>query len=105
MLALLLVAACSGVSYCPMNSMAASASGPMSGTHDCCKTGLTGVPPACCHAGIETATTAVSPTSSPLATPAVVSLAWTLPPLGRDVVDLAAVSVHVHSPPSAFLRI
>lgn len=99
---LLFGAASAGRGYCPMGAPVPT--GEKAGSHDCCKKGLTGAKPGCCHA--DTAADAVVLKKS---APAV-----TLPAACARIVPLVEVAstyavatstVASHSPPPPVLRI
>jgi hypothetical protein len=101
---LLLVSISSIRRYCPMSAPVVASEG-MSGLHDCCKTGLTGGTPSCCHAdtgsnGVATLKSTwaavMLPALSVRFMPAVVPTPFAIAPLP---------SVSSHSPPPTVLRI
>lgn len=108
-LALLLGTAAVGRSYCPMRSPApapaSTAADAARDAHDCCKKGLTGAKPSCCHADTATNAVVLLKTASMLLLPCASS--WlTLPPIEVASVDALATSAVVSpSPPPRVLRI
>jgi len=81
----------------------ASAVGEQRDAHDCCKKGLTGARPGCCHADSGTVAVALLKTTSAVTLPAA---AWMVPlPVEATSVYARASSVAAHSPPPRVLRI
>jgi hypothetical protein len=101
---LVLGAAIAGRSYCPMRSPASTASGQRD-PHDCCKKGLTGARPSCCHADSGTVAIALLRTTPAVALPAGASWMVPLPVEATSVYGPGASSVASHSPPPRVLRI
>ena len=101
---LVLGVAIAGRSYCPMQSPA-SAVGEQRDPHDCCKKGLTGARPGCCHADSGTVAVALLKTTSGVAFPASASWMVPLPVEATSVYVPGASSVAAHSPPPRVLRI
>ncbi|HVR70733.1 MAG TPA: hypothetical protein VMT87_07780 [Vicinamibacteria bacterium] len=100
---LVLGVAIAGRSYCPMRSPA-SAAGEQREPHDCCKKGVTGARPSCCHADSGTVAVALLKTTSAVTLPAAAS--WMVPlPVEATSVYARASSVAAHSPPPRVLRI
>jgi len=94
-----------GRGQCFMQVVAAPAQAGTSAEHDCCKTGLTGGTPSCCHADMAPSTVARLKSASATALPA--PLSWVLPlPVVVAAAQAAAISVaSCHSPPPTVLRI
>lgn len=101
---LVLGAAIAGRSYCPMRSPA-STSGEKRDAHDCCKKGLTGARPSCCHGDSGTVAVALLKTTSAVTLPAGASWMLPLPVEATSVYAPEASSVAAHSPPPRVLRI
>jgi hypothetical protein len=101
---LVLGGAIAGRSYCPMRS-AASAAGSQRDAHDCCKKGLTGARPGCCHADSGTVAVALLKTTSAVTLAAGASWMVPLPVEATSVYGPGASSVASHSPPPRVLRI
>lgn len=90
--------------YCPMSAPPA-ASKRMAGAHDCCKTGLSGQTPGCCHADTAPNMVATLKSASAAATlPAVfIRFAPVTAPTRSTIA--AGPSVSSHGPPQTVLRI
>ena len=101
---LVLGAAIAGRSYCPMRSPA-SAAGGQRDPHDCCKKGLTGARPSCCHADSGTVAVVLLKTTSAVTLPAGASWIVPLPVEANSIYGARASSVASHSPPPRVLRI
>ena len=90
--------------YCPMSAPPA-ASKRMAGAHDCCKTGLSGQTPSCCHADTAPNTVATLKSASAAATLPAIFIRFA-PVTAPTRSAIAAVpSVSSHSPPLTVLRI
>ena len=103
-LLLVLGAATAVRSYCPMRSPASTA-GERQDAHDCCKKGLTGARPSCCHGDSRTVAVALLKTMSAVTLPAAASWMLPLPVEAASVYAPEASSVAAHSPPPRVLRI
>ena len=103
-LLLVLGAAMAGRSYCPMRSSVSTAS-EQRDAHDCCKKGLTGAKPSCCHTDSGTVAVALLKTTSGVTLPASASWVVPLPVEAISVYAAEASSVSAHSPPPRVLRI
>jgi hypothetical protein len=73
--------------------------------HSCCKKGLTGARPSCCHADSGAVAVAVVKTSPAVTLPAGTSWMVPLPVEATGVYAPEASSVAAHSPPPRVLRI
>lgn len=90
--------------YCPMSAPSA-ASKRIAGAHDCCKTGLSGQTPSCCHADTAPNTVATLKSAAAAATLPAVFIRFA-PVTAPAPSTIAAVpSVSSHSPPLTVLRI
>jgi hypothetical protein len=101
---LVLGAATAGRAYCPMRSPAPT-TGEQRDAHDCCKKGVTGANPSCCHA--DSVTVAVILLKSASVVTLSAASAWIVPlPVEAGSVFASATSaVASHSPPPRVLRI
>ena len=88
--------------YCPM-SVPAAAPQQMAGAHDCCKTGLTGQKPPCCHADPAPGAAATLTGAGAMTLP--VACISQMPTSGQAASASAGPSVSSHSPPTPVLRI
>jgi hypothetical protein len=100
---LVLGAAVGGRAYCPMPSPTPAA-GEQQDAHGCCKKGLTGAKPSCCHTDSVTVAVILLKTAA-VTLPA--GSSWKLPlPVEAAVVYGSVTStVAAHSPPPRVLRI
>ena len=74
--------------------------------HDCCKTGLSGKVPSCCHVGSAPAHIAVIKSPSAIAQPTVSATAMTLPrPVDRPRLASMRLASLSHGPPLTVLRV
>ena len=104
LMVLLLLSISSIRGYCPM-SVPVVESGQMAASHDCCKTGLTGQIPSCCHADIAPNTVATLKSTWAAATLPVVPVRI-MPAVAQSPSAIPAPpSVSSHSPPPTVLRI
>ena len=101
---LVLGAAIAGRSYCPMRSPASTA-GEQRDAHDCCKKGVTGARPSCCHADSGTVAIALLKTTTAVTLPAAASWMLPLPVEAPSLYIVNASSAAAHSPPPRVLRI
>ena len=101
---LVLGAAVTGRAYCPMQSPVPAA-GEQTDAHGCCKKGLTGAKPSCCHTDSVAVAVILLKTAASAALPA--GSAWKLPlPVeASSVYGSTTSTVAAHSPPPRVLRI
>lgn len=100
---LLFGAASAGRGYCPMRAPAPTG-GAQAGSHDCCKKGLTGAKPSCCHADTAADAVVLLKSVSAVSLPAVARIV----PVPVEVASAYAVATSTfaaHSPPPSVLRI
>ena len=90
--------------YCPMTVAVDAARGKAS-PHDCCKSGLTGKAPRCCHADSD-ANTQATIKAGPQPVRGVVTCAWMLAPSPEacGFAPKPSAFTSVHSPPPSVLR-
>ena len=100
---LVLGAAVTGRAYCPMRPPEAEA-GQKRDAHDCCKKGLTGAMPGCCHTdSVTVAVILLKTTAVTLPAASVWNLA--VPVEGASVHGSTSSTAAAHSPPPLVLRI
>jgi hypothetical protein len=90
--------------YCPMSVPAATPQ-QMAGTHDCCKTGLTGQRPGCCHADQAPGAAATLTGGGAVTLPAASISDMPTSNHAASVSAAATPSFSSHSPPPTVLRI
>lgn len=93
-----------GRGYCPMRLPPVSGA-PDSQEHDCCKKGITGARPGCCHANSGPGAQALSKAALLLATIAPSARVLDAPFELRESRHSVRWLVAVHSPPPSVLRI
>lgn len=93
-----------GRDYCPMRAPAPSTGGQV-GSHDCCKRGLTGARPSCCHADIAADAVILLKSASAMAVPAAFARIAPVPVEVASAYAMATSTLASHSPPPRVLRI
>jgi hypothetical protein len=101
---LVLGAATAGRTYCPMPPPSPTTD-EQAGAHDCCKQGLTGAKPGCCHADSVTVAAILLKSASVVTLAAASSWMVSLPVEAGSLFASATSAVASHSPPSRVLRI
>lgn len=98
--------ASTGGGYCPMAAAASALSDRGVTPHDCCKTGLSGKVPSCCHAGNTSTHIAVVKSNSVMALPTVSAavLILSYPVQGPGVTSTRLARLP-HGPPLTVLRV
>ena len=92
--------------YCPMAAAGTAVTGNEVTPHDCCKTGLSGKVPSCCHAGDAQTHVAVVKKGSAMAQPTVSAAALILSlPVERLRVASTRLACLSHGPPLTVLRV
>ena len=92
--------------YCPMAAAGSSFVGNGVTPHDCCKTGLSGKVPSCCHAGNAQTPIAVVKSGSAMTLPTMSGAAMILsPPVERPRVASIGLACLSHGPPLTVLRV
>lgn len=102
---LMLVSAWVSRAYCPM-TVALSAAQGKTNAHDCCKTGLTGTTPSCCHVDDAANRPATLKSAPTMAAHVPSAFAWSLTlPFQSGAHVRTSNLIPAHSPPLTILRI
>ena len=100
---LLFGAASASRGYCPMRAPVTTAE--KTGSHDCCKKGLTAAKPNCCHADAAADAVVLQKSASVVTLPAACARIVPVPVEVASAYAVAASTVASHSPPPPVLRI
>jgi len=100
---LLFGAASAGRGYCPMRAPVPT--GEQTGSHDCCKKGLTGAKPSCCHANAAADAVVLQKTAPAVTLAAACARILPVPVEVASAYAVATSTFASHSPPPSVLRI